>query len=100
AAEVPARLRGGRSRCSGRLELLFAGTWGSVCATGWDLAATRVLCHQLGCGRPHLVPAPCSPAAAGASPAVLQRVQCTGREPTLESCVFQPGPPSSCPMDR
>ncbi|XP_009889420.1 PREDICTED: scavenger receptor cysteine-rich domain-containing group B protein-like [Charadrius vociferus] len=61
---VPARLWGGRSRCAGHLELLFAGTWGSVCAEGWDLAASRVLCHQLGCGRPRLIPAPCRPAAA------------------------------------
>ncbi|NXF69897.1 CD5L protein, partial [Ciccaba nigrolineata] len=97
---VPARLSGSHSRCAGRLELLFEGMWGSVCAEGWGLAAARVLCHQLGCGRPRLVPAPCSPAAAGASPVVLRQVQCTGQEPTLEHCDLQPGQPSSCPMDR
>ncbi|XP_009472625.1 PREDICTED: soluble scavenger receptor cysteine-rich domain-containing protein SSC5D [Nipponia nippon] len=97
---VPARLQGGRSHCAGRLELLFAGTWGSICAEGWDLAAARVLCHQLGCGRPRLIPAPCGPKAAGASPVVLQQVQCTGQELALEHCVLQPGDPSSCPMDR
>ncbi|KAM6225609.1 CD5 antigen-like [Spheniscus humboldti] len=97
---VPARLWGSRSRCTGRLELLFAGTWGSVCAEGWDLAAARVLCRQLGCGRPRLVPVPCSPAAAGASPAVLQQVQCTGQEPALEHCILQPGHASSCSTDR
>ncbi|NXS50435.1 DMBT1 protein, partial [Balaeniceps rex] len=99
-AAVPARLLGGRSRCAGHLVFLFAGTWGSVCAEGWDPAAARVLCHQLGCGRPHLVPAPCSPAAAGTSPVVLQRVQCTGQELALEHCILQPGDPSSCPTNR
>ncbi|KAM7079685.1 CD5 antigen-like [Ciconia maguari] len=97
---VPARLQGGRSRCAGHLELLFAGTWGSVCAEGWDLAAARVLCRQLGCGRPRLVPAPCGPVAASASLVVLQQVQCTGQEPALEHCILQPGHPSSCPTDR
>lgn len=99
-AVVPARLWGGRSHCVGRLELLFAGTWGSVCAEGWDLAAARVLCRQLGCGRPRLVPAPCGPTAASASPAVLRQVQCTGQEWALEHCTLQPGHPSSCPTDR
>ncbi|XP_054664425.1 CD5 antigen-like [Grus americana] len=97
---VPAQLRSGRSRCAGHLELLFAGTWGSVCAEGWDGAAARVLCRQLGCGRPRLVPAPCGPVADGASPVVLQQVQCTGQESALEQCVLQPGHPSSCPTDR
>ncbi|KFM11723.1 Deleted in malignant brain tumors 1 protein, partial [Aptenodytes forsteri] len=96
----PSRLWASRSRCTGRLELLFAGTWGSVCAEGWDLAAARVLCRQLGCGRPRLVPVPCSPAAAGASPAVLQQVQCTGQEPALEHCILQPGHAPSCSTDR
>ncbi|NXK15819.1 DMBT1 protein, partial [Herpetotheres cachinnans] len=99
-AAVPARLLGGRSRCTGRLELLFAGAWGSVCAEGWDLAATRVLCHQLGCARPRRLPAPCSPPALGAPPVVLQRVRCTGQEPTLHRCTLQPGHPPSCPSHR
>ncbi|NWX75840.1 DMBT1 protein, partial [Alca torda] len=97
---VPARLWGGRSRCAGRLELLFAGTWGSVCAEGWDPAAAQVLCRQLACGRPRLVPAPCSSMAAGAPPVVLRQVQCTGQELALEHCILQPGHPSPCPMDR
>ncbi|NWT47995.1 DMBT1 protein, partial [Rissa tridactyla] len=99
-AAVPARLQGGRSRCAGRLELLFAGTWGSVCAEGWDPAAARVLCRQLACGRPRFVPAPCGSTAAGAPPVVLRQVQCTGQEPALEHCILQPGHPSPCPMDR
>ncbi|NXT58506.1 DMBT1 protein, partial [Pluvianellus socialis] len=97
---VPARLWGGRSHCAGRLELLFAGTWGSVCAEGWDPAAARVLCRQLGCGRPRFVPVPCGPKAASAPPAVLRRVLCTGQELALEHCDLQPGQPSSCPTER
>ncbi|NXD88503.1 DMBT1 protein, partial [Halcyon senegalensis] len=99
-AAVPAWLQGGRSRCAGHLELLVSGSWGSVCAEGWGLGPARVLCYQLGCGRPRLVPAPCGPAAAGESPVMLRRVLCTGQEPALERCILQPGLPASCPTDR
>lgn len=32
------------------------GTWGSLCATGWDLPNAHVLCHHLGCGAAATVP--------------------------------------------
>ncbi|XP_074948640.1 scavenger receptor cysteine-rich type 1 protein M130-like [Phalacrocorax aristotelis] len=44
------RLANSSSGCSGRVEVEVGGTWGSVCATGWDLPDTHVLCHHLGCG--------------------------------------------------
>uniref|UniRef100_A0A8C3CI95 Soluble scavenger receptor cysteine-rich domain-containing protein SSC5D n=1 Tax=Cairina moschata TaxID=8855 RepID=A0A8C3CI95_CAIMO len=97
---VPVRLVGGRSRCHGRVELLQDGAWGSICASGWDRAASRVLCRELGCGRPRLIPAPCSPPAADGPPVTLQRVQCSGQEPALAHCVLQPRDAPSCPSDR
>lgn len=97
---VPVRLVGGRSRCHGRVELLQNGAWGSICASGWDRAASRVLCRELGCGRPRLIPAPCSPPAADGPPVTLQWVQCSGQEPALAHCVLQPRDAPSCPSDR
>ncbi|NXK47409.1 CD5L protein, partial [Chauna torquata] len=94
---VPVRLVGGRSRCQGRVELLQASGWGSVCAAGWDPAAARVLCRQLGCGRPRLVPVPCSPMEAEGAPVALRRVQCMGQEPDLALCTLQPPDTPSCP---
>ncbi|XP_054131001.1 uncharacterized protein LOC128936250, partial [Melozone crissalis] len=45
------RLGNGRSGCSGRVEVAVRGTWGSVCASEWDLADAHVLCRHVGCGR-------------------------------------------------
>ncbi|NXJ10418.1 CD5L protein, partial [Odontophorus gujanensis] len=94
---VPARLSGGRSQCQGHVELLQAGAWASVCAVGWDLAAARVLCRQLNCGRPRLVPVPCSPPMAEGNAVGLRQVLCAGQEQDLEHCELQPGNAADCP---
>ncbi|XP_030339456.1 antigen WC1.1-like [Strigops habroptila] len=44
------RLANHSSRCAGRVEVMAGGTWGSLCATSWDLPDAHVLCHHLGCG--------------------------------------------------
>ncbi|XP_067151382.1 scavenger receptor cysteine-rich type 1 protein M130-like [Apteryx mantelli] len=40
----------GDSSCTGRLEVFYNGTWGSVCANGTSPATAAVVCRQLGCG--------------------------------------------------
>ncbi|XP_030804878.1 scavenger receptor cysteine-rich type 1 protein M130-like [Camarhynchus parvulus] len=45
------RLGNGSSGCSGRVEVAVRGTWGSVCASEWDLPDAHVLCRHVGCGR-------------------------------------------------
>lgn len=46
------RLSGGRDGCAGRVEVLFHGTWSTVCDSAWYELERRVLCRSLGCGAP------------------------------------------------
>ncbi|XP_029943487.1 uncharacterized protein LOC115385559 [Salarias fasciatus] len=80
------RLAGpGSTRCSGRVELLRNGSWGTVCDRGWDLADARVVCRQLGCGLP--TTATLSAAfGPGVGPVWLSDVGCSGTESALTQC--------------
>ncbi|XP_030664443.1 scavenger receptor cysteine-rich domain-containing protein SCART1-like [Nomascus leucogenys] len=79
------RVRGSEDRCSGRVELWHAGSWGTVCDDGWDLADAEVVCRQLGCGRAvaALGAAAFGP---GSGPVWLDEVGCRGSEASLWGC--------------
>eukprot|EP00069_Balaena_mysticetus_P010569 bmy_20717T0 len=76
------RVRGGEDRCSGRVELWHAGSWGTVCDDSWDLADAEVVCRQLGCGWAvgALAGAAFGP---GSGPVWLDEVGCRGSEASL-----------------
>lgn len=44
------RLKDGRHRCEGRVEVKHQGIWASVYAQYWFMEAAEVVCKELGCG--------------------------------------------------
>ncbi|KAM6274471.1 scavenger receptor cysteine-rich type 1 protein M130-like [Porphyrio hochstetteri] len=50
------RLAGNSSSCAGRVEVEAGGSWGSLCASDWDLFEAHVFCHHFGCGPAVTVP--------------------------------------------
>ncbi|XP_069779234.1 neurotrypsin [Narcine bancroftii] len=85
SAFVPIRLVGGSSEYEGRVEVYHSGQWGTVCDDEWDEADAEVVCRQLG----RSTPAKAQTLAyfgEGSGPILLDDVQCTGNELSIDQC--------------
>ncbi|NXO68620.1 C163A protein, partial [Phainopepla nitens] len=73
------RLGNSSSGCSGRVEVAVRGTWGSVCASEWEMPDAQVLCRHLGCGPAFSVP-PGGSFGSGEGPLRPDTFGCSGSE--------------------
>ncbi|XP_047656907.1 deleted in malignant brain tumors 1 protein-like isoform X4 [Tachysurus fulvidraco] len=79
------RLTGGSNFCSGRVEILYNGQWGTVCDDDWDLNAAEVVCRQIGCGKA-VTAHQSAHFGQGSGEIWLNDVQCSGNESTITQC--------------
>ncbi|CAJ1053758.1 uncharacterized protein LOC121905209 [Xyrichtys novacula] len=85
-ADGEIRLVDGNSSCSGRVEILHRGQWGTVCDDLWDVRDAQVVCRQLGCGSV-LTAQTDAFFGPGSGPIWMVDVACTGHESELSDCV-------------
>ena len=79
------RLVGGQTASEGRVEVLFEGSWGTVCDDFWDLNDVRVVCRML--GFQIAVRAVTSAGyGQGSGSIILDDVECLGTERNLAEC--------------
>uniref|UniRef100_A0A9J8BEP6 SRCR domain-containing protein n=1 Tax=Cyprinus carpio carpio TaxID=630221 RepID=A0A9J8BEP6_CYPCA len=85
AEMINVRLVNGNSPCSGTVEVLHRGQWGTVCDDGWDLADAAVVCRELDCGEP-VDALSDAQVGLGSGPVWMNNAMCTGSESTLKKC--------------
>ncbi|KAF7686757.1 neurotrypsin [Silurus meridionalis] len=86
---VPVRLVGGENEREGRVEILVAGQWGTICDDGWTDEDAEVVCRQLGYSGEAKARV-MAYFGEGNGPIHIDNVKCTGAERSLADCIKQP----------
>nr|XP_038027594.1 scavenger receptor cysteine-rich type 1 protein M130-like isoform X2 [Anas platyrhynchos] len=93
------RLVNGSTACEGRVEVEVLGTWGTLCASRWDLSDAHVLCRHLGCGFAESIPGG-GHFGRGTGPVWRDSFHCDGTEAHLGQCLVTALGASPCSQEN
>ncbi|XP_066843086.1 antigen WC1.1-like isoform X2 [Anser cygnoides] len=81
--------------CSGRLQVFYNGTWGSVCSNSMNTKTASLVCKELGCGNEGSLETISSDAKLSGT-AWLDHVECGKSNSSFWQCPSAPWHPQSC----
>ncbi|NWZ60952.1 WC11 protein, partial [Haliaeetus albicilla] len=81
--------------CSGRLQVFYNGTWGSICSNSMTLHTVSLACKELGCGDGGSLETQL-PYGRVSGPMWLDYVQCGEKTSSFWQCPSAPWNPRSC----
>ncbi|KAM8792417.1 LOW QUALITY PROTEIN: scavenger receptor cysteine-rich type 1 protein M130-like [Eudromia elegans] len=85
--------------CSGRLQVFYNGTWGSVCSNWMIKDTASIVCKQLGCGDEGSIETPEQNGKISGT-AWLDHVECGKKNSSFWQCPSAPWNPQSCSNQR
>ena len=97
--ECTIRLVGGtetNTSVSGRVEIFVNGYWSTVCSDGWNRAAARTVCNQLGYKRLTNANIGQGGVFGGGSGPILEGVQCSRTSTRICTCLPDSPPSGGC----
>ncbi|NXI42706.1 C163A protein, partial [Galbula dea] len=83
------------TNCSGRLQVFYNGTWGSICSNSMTPRSVLLACKELGCGNRGYLET-YLPSGRVSGPAWLDHVECGERNSSFWQCPSTPWDPQSC----
>jgi len=84
-ASLEVRLKNGKTKYEGRVELKYRGVWGTVCDDDFGPEEAAIICRMLGFeGEAYVVK---SRFGGGEGPIWLDQVKCQGNESTIDECL-------------
>ncbi|XP_055362524.1 scavenger receptor cysteine-rich type 1 protein M130-like isoform X1 [Betta splendens] len=95
AAFSSLRLVNGTDRCSGRVEILHDGQWGTICDDDFDMRDAQVVCRTMDCGSPQTIKHSAF-FGEGEGEIWLDDVNCSGNETSLVHCQHRSFGESNC----
>ena len=81
--------------CSGRLQVFYNGTWGSVCSNSMTTETVSLVCKELGCGNEGSLETISNDAKLSGT-AWLDHVECGKSNSSFWQCPSAPWHPQSC----